>query len=153
MQALGGHDVGLQTKNQRHQHRRAGADQVGQRGRADRHALTAVALGLKIERLMLAELLEQDHGQQVRPGPAAWDHVERRRGLADALAIPAKELLAHVLDDFPGTGSGLEALGDVLAQLGQAGAAAAGAGHWPRDNDALAGQVFGERAPGGTRAS
>ncbi len=130
--------MGLQAVEQRHQHRRAGADQVGQRRQADRHALTAVALGLAVERLMLAELLEQDHGQQVRPGPAARDHMERCRGLADALAIPAGELLPHVLDDLPGAGNGLEALGDVLAQLGQAGASAAGAGHWTGNDDALA---------------
>ncbi len=43
-------------------------------------------------------------------------------------------------------------LGDVLAELGQAGAAAAGAGHWTGNDDALARQVLGERAPGRARA-
>ena len=38
---------------------------------------------------MLAKLLEQDHRQQARSGPAAGDDVERRRSLADLLAIPA----------------------------------------------------------------
>ena len=53
------------------QHRAAGADLVGQRRQAERHAFPGVALGLAVERLMLAELLEQDHRQQARPGPAA----------------------------------------------------------------------------------
>ena len=130
VQSLGGHDMGLHALEQRHQHRHAGADLVGQRGQAERHALTAVALGLAIERLMLAELLEQDHRQQARAGPAARDHMERRRGLADALAVAARELLAHLLDNFPLAGDGLEGLGDVLPELGQPGAAAAGAGYW-----------------------
>ena len=64
MQPLGGHDVGLQAVKQRHQHGRAGADLVGQRGQAEQHALAGIALGLAVERLMLAELLEQDHRQQ-----------------------------------------------------------------------------------------
>ena len=44
---------------------------------------------------MLAELLEQDHGQQVGARKAAWRHMERRGGLRDPLALPAGELLAH----------------------------------------------------------
>ena len=73
VQPLGGHDMGLQAVEQRHQHGRAGADLVGQRGQAERHALAGIALGLAVERLMLAELLEQHHRQQVRalPNPAA----------------------------------------------------------------------------------
>ena len=53
---------------------------------------------------MLAELLEQHHRQQAWPGPAAGDHMERRRRLADLLAVAAGELLADVLDHLPGAG-------------------------------------------------
>jgi hypothetical protein len=44
---------------------------VGQRREAELDALTGIALGLPIERLVLAELLEQNHRQQVRARPAA----------------------------------------------------------------------------------
>ena len=92
---------------------------------------------------MLAELLEQDHRQQARPGPAAGDHMERRRRLADLLAVAAGELLADVLDHLPGRDH-LQRLGDVLAQLGQPRAAAAGAGRWARLDHPLARQMLGK---------
>ena len=50
---------------------------------------------------MLPELLEQDHRQQAWAGPAAGQDMERRRRLADLLAIAAGELLADVLDHLP----------------------------------------------------
>lgn len=50
------------------------------------------------------------------------------------------------------TGHDFQGFGDVLAQLGQPGAAAADARHWAGDNDALARQVLGKRAPGWTCA-
>ena len=73
--------------------------------------------------------------------------MERRRCLADALAVTAGELLTDVLDDFPLPRNDLQRLGDVLAELGQPGlrrrqAQAAGAGH----DHPLARQVFGETA-------
>ena len=152
MQPLGCHDMGLQPLKQRHQHRCAGADLVGQRRQAERHALTGVALGLAIEWLMLTELLEQDHRQQARTRPTPWRYVERGGRLADALAVPAGELLAHMLDDLPGAGHYLQGLGDIFAQLGQTGAAATGACLGARNDDALARQVVRERAPRWARA-
>ena len=101
---------------------------------------------------MLTDLLEQDHRQQIWSGPAAGRHMERRGGLADALAVAAGELLPHVLDDLPLAGHDLKGLGRILAELGQAGAAAAGTGSRTRNNEALARQMVRERAPGGTRA-
>ena len=94
---------------------------------------------------MLAVLLEQDHGQQAGTGPAAGHDVERRRRLADALAVPAGELLAHRLDHLPLARNDLQRLGDVLAQLRQARAATAGAGRRPGNDDPLARQMLGER--------
>jgi hypothetical protein len=125
MQPLGTQHVGLEALEQRHQHRRAAADLVGQGRQADRHALLGVALGLPVERLMLAELLEQHHRQQAGSGPAPRDHVERRRRLADLLAVPAGELLPDVLDHLPGLWDDLQRLGDVLAKPGQPRSAAA----------------------------
>src|SRR3954449_10651116 len=48
---------------------------------------------------MLPVLLEQDHRQQARAGPAAGDHMKGRRRLADLLAVAASKLLADMLDD------------------------------------------------------
>lgn len=50
---------------------------------------------------MLAKLLEEDHGQQVRACPTPRRRVERCRRLADPLAVPASERLADGLDDPP----------------------------------------------------
>ena len=82
VQPLGGQDVALDQRMQRLQGRRAGADLVGQRRHAQIDALPGVALALPVQRLMLAELLEQDRGQQVRSGKAA----RRARGRAPAAA-------------------------------------------------------------------
>lgn len=81
--------------------RRAGADLTGQCRQAQIDALPDIALALPVQGLMLAELLEQGHGQQVGPGEAARRHVERRRRLGDRLAAPARELLAHRLNYLP----------------------------------------------------
>jgi hypothetical protein len=45
------------------QDRRAGTDLVGQRRHAQIDAFAPVAFALAVQGLMLAELLEQDHGQ------------------------------------------------------------------------------------------
>ena len=120
VQPLGGQDMRHEALMDRLQHRAAGAHLIGQRRQAQGHALAGVALGLAVERLMLAVLLEQDHRQQAGPGPAPGDHMERRRCLADGLAVAARELLAHRLDHLPLAGNDLQGLGDVLAQLRQA---------------------------------
>ncbi len=94
-------DVSLDEPEQRLQHARAGAHLVGQRGQAERHAFASVALGLAVQGDVLAELLEQHHGEQARARPAARHGVEGRRRLADALAGAAGEALAHGLDHRP----------------------------------------------------
>jgi hypothetical protein len=48
------------------QGRCAGANLVGQRRHAQIDAFAPVGFALAVQRLMLAELLKQDHGQQVR---------------------------------------------------------------------------------------
>ena len=100
MHALGREHVGTDQVVERLQQHGAAADLVGERRQAQFDALARIALGLPVERLMLAVLLEQDHRQQARPGKAARQDVERRRRLRDLLAVPAGELLPHVLHDL-----------------------------------------------------
>ena len=126
------------------QRRRAGADLVGQRRDAELDAFAPIALALPVQRLVLAELLEQDHGQQVRPGKAARRRMERRRRLGDRLAVPARELLPHGLDHLPLPRDHLQRLGDVFTQLRQFRRTAAGAALRDGDHDALARQMLGE---------
>jgi len=119
VQPFGGQDVALNQPMKRLQGRRTGADLVGQRRQAQIDALSPIAFALPVQGLMLAELLEQDHGQQVGAGKAARRHMEGRRRLRDRLAVPARELLAHDLDHLPLPGNDLQRLGDILAQLRQ----------------------------------
>lgn len=106
----------------------ASADAVGHRRQA--------------ERQVLAELVEQDHRQEIGADPSTRDGME---SLADLFAIAAGELLAHRLDHLPLAQNNLEGLGDVLAQLAQSvdttALAAYGAGH----DDAFARTMLGQR--------
>jgi len=105
---------------------------VGQGRQAEGYAFPGIAFGLAIERLMLAGLLEQDHRQQAGPHQATGDHVERRRRLADLLAIPAGELLADMLDYLPLPRDRFQRLGDRLPKLAQPAPTAAKASGRPR---------------------
>jgi len=51
-------DQGMKRK----QHRRARTDLIGQRRQAQLDAFAGIALTLPVQRLVLAELLEQHHG-------------------------------------------------------------------------------------------
>ena len=85
---------------------RAGADLVGQRRHAQRSMPSRpIALALAVERLMLTELLEQHHGQQVRPGKATRRHMEGRRRLRDGLALAARRT-SRAPSGSPSTGAG-----------------------------------------------
>src|SRR3954468_12183351 len=88
----------LHSPQQRRQHVNACTHLVGQGGQAERYSLPSVAFGLAVQRLMLPVLLEQDHRQQARAGPAARDHMKGCRRLADLLAVAAGEFLADMLD-------------------------------------------------------
>src|SRR5215471_11395927 len=86
----------------------------------DRHAFESVALGLAVQRLMLAALLEHDHRPEAWPGPSPCDGVEWRWRLADRLAVAAGELLPHGLDDLPLTRRAFQRPRQVFAELAQA---------------------------------
>ena len=78
--------------------------------------------------------------------------MERRRRLADLLAVPAGELLADMLDHLPLARDHLQRLGDILAQLAQPAAAAAKASSRSRHDDPLARQMLGKRLARGALA-
>lgn len=133
-----------QQIEERLQHRTTRPHLVGQGGEAERHAFAGIALGLSVERLVLTKLLEHQHRQEARPRPAAGDDVEGGRHLTDLLAITAGEFFTDVLDHLPTARDRLQRLGDGLAQLGQARAAAAGAGCRAWHNDTLTRQMVWE---------
>src|SRR5215831_10288929 len=141
MHALPSKHVSTDRLVERPQQDGAAAHLVGERRHAEIDALARVALGLPIERLMLAILLEQDHGEQARPGKAARQHRERRRRLADLLAVSAGELLPHGLHDLPPPRYRLERLCDILAELGEPARAATAATGRTRHDYALARQM------------
>ena len=145
MEAFGCRDVGFQQTQQRLQYRAARSDGVCCGRQTDRHAFQRVTLGLPVQRLMLAELLIEEHGQQARPRPSSRDHMEWRRCLADFLAVPARELLAHRLDNLPLTRHRFQRSGYVFAELAQATAAAAFARRRRIDHNPLARKVVWER--------
>jgi len=144
MQTLGGENMALDALEQRLQHGAAGPDLIGESRQAERHAFPNVALSLTVQWLVLPELLKQQHGEQMRSGPAARRDVERRRRLADLLAVPARHLLAHMLDHLPLARDHLQRLGDGLAELPQPCAAAARACRRSGHDDALSREVGGE---------
>jgi len=75
-QTVGGQDVSQKAIMDGPQHRAARPNLIGQRGETQRHTLGRVALGLAVEMLMLALLLEQDHRQKAGAGPASGHDVE-----------------------------------------------------------------------------
>ncbi len=107
-------------------------------------ALARKLLALPVQRLMIGVFVDQDHRQQTRPRVAPGDRVERSRRLADLLAGPAAELLAHMLGDEQLPRHHVERLGDVLADLGELVAAAARAAGRRGMHDAPAWQMIGE---------
>ena len=82
MQPLGRHHMGLDQSAERIERRADRAHGVGHGRQRDRRALQGIALGLTVQRLMLAELLEHDHRQQARARPSSRD----RHGTAPAPA-------------------------------------------------------------------
>ena len=89
MQPFGRQNMGLDQSMQRTQRGGARAHLIGQRRKAQVDAFAGVALALAVQRLMLAELLEQDHRQQAGSREAARRDMERRGRLRDRFASPA----------------------------------------------------------------
>ena len=99
LQPFGGEDMRLDETPQRLERHTDGADRAGHGRQRDRRALKRIALGLAVQRLMLAELLEHDHREQLGPPIPARRHGRRRR-LGDLLAVPAGELSRTVSITF-----------------------------------------------------
>src|SRR5439155_22952628 len=100
MKALGREHMALDQMEERHDGEGSVADLIGQRRHRQVDPLGLEARALTVERSMHAELVEQDRRQQLRADEAAWRCMERRRRLADRLAIAAGELFAHRFDQF-----------------------------------------------------
>lgn len=64
MKPLGGKHMRLDQRVHRLERRGTGSDLVGQCGEAEVDALAGIALALSVQRLVLGELLEQDHHQK-----------------------------------------------------------------------------------------
>src|SRR3982074_692126 len=107
---------------------------------------------LTVQGLMLAELLEHDHGQQAWASPASCNGMERSRRLADFLAVAAAKFLPHRLAHFPLARHRLHGPGHVCAEFAQTIAAAAFTRRWRIDHHALAVKMIGERIAFGARA-
>ncbi len=75
MQPLGGKDMRLDQTPQRIERRADRADGVGHGRQGNRRAFERIALGLTVQRMMLAELFEGDLRQKARPRPAARDDM------------------------------------------------------------------------------
>ncbi len=116
-----------------------GPDLAGQSGKADLDAFLGVSLGLPVQRLVLAALLEEDHGEQVKFRPAPRRRAERGGPLVDPFAVLASERFADGLHDLPLPGNDLQRLSDVFAHFQDARRSTAGARGRCLDHYALAG--------------
>jgi hypothetical protein len=152
MKAVCGKPVGFQKQEQglhRHAYR---ADLVSQRREAQGDTLPLEAIALTVQGLMQAVLLEGEVRQEVRPEHSARGYVERRRGLADPLALTARDLLPNRLDHLVPGRHPLERFGDVCGQMAQIVRTATGAGVGRGDHDLFAWQVSREVAARGPLA-
>ena len=125
MDAVRRHHVGADEVGERCQDGGGGTDMIGQGRQRQVNAFACIGLALAIERLMQCELRMEDHRQQARTGVAPGNDMEWRWRLADLLTGPAGELLPNVLDHLPLARHDLQRLGDILAELGEAGRSAA----------------------------
>ncbi len=140
-----GKDVCFDEQIKRLECGRTGADLISERRQADIDTFMGITVALAVERLMLSELLKQDHRQQTGAEQPARGDVKRRRRLRNTLASAAGEPFAHSLDDLPLAWDDFEGLGDIFAQLGQPVCAAARAAGRASNNDTLARQMLGQR--------
>ncbi|CVI24729.1 conserved hypothetical protein [Agrobacterium fabacearum CFBP 5771] len=93
-------DMRLDQFKDRQQRGRSIPDLVGQRRGRKLKALALEPGALAVERAMHSKLVKQDRRQQMRTDEAARRGMERRRRLADRLAVSAGKLLPHRLDHF-----------------------------------------------------
>ena len=132
---------------------RAGSDAVRQRRGIDRDPLTGEGVALPVQRLVQHELRHQHARQQVGAGEAARNGVGRRRRLGHGLAVAARHLLAHVLDDLPAPRLAFQRARHHLAELAQPRSAAPVASARDRVDDPLHREVLGQLRPGRARGT
>ncbi len=141
MDALASEDVRFDEIDQAAQQDGAVADIVGKRRHADVHAFGGIGLALTVERLMQAELIEQDHRQQVGASRCTRNGVEGRWRLRDGLTGLANELLTDRLHDDPLAGNDLTAFRDGLTNFLEIRTVAAWAALWRGYDDTVAGKI------------
>jgi len=149
---FGGEDVIAQPGDNRLKRNHARPDPIGERGRVDLDAFARIGRALTVQRLVIQELGDEDHGEQARSGEAARDRMRGRRGLGDRFAVPTRELLAHMLDDLPAARIAFERFRDDLAELAQAKTAASATSAGRRFDNALDRQIVGQFAGAARRA-
>jgi hypothetical protein len=137
VQALGGEHMLAKLGEDRIEGGDASADPIGHRRAVELDPFAGESGALPVQRQMVAELADQNHGEQARAGEAARDRMRRRRRLGDRLTVPASELLAHPLDDLPAPRLAFERLGHDFAELAQPRAAALATDAWGRFDDTL----------------
>src|SRR4029077_8183322 len=130
MKALGREHMAFDQVEERHDGEGPVADLVGQRRQRQVDRLALEARSLAVERDMHAELVEQDRRQQSWADEAARRGMERRRRLADLLAIAAGALLASRPDQLEAARDPPQRLVLTPPDLRHPRSTAAGAGRW-----------------------
>jgi SAM-dependent methyltransferase len=144
MKPLGHHDIGFDQAKQRIKRRADRSHGICHSRQRNRHTFESITVCLAVQGLMLAELLEHDHGQQARTGPSSCDRMEWRWRLANLLTVAARELLPNRLDHFPLARHHFQRPGHVFAEFAQPIAAAAFASCRRINHHLLAWQMLGE---------
>src|SRR5579859_4473265 len=94
---------------------------------------------------MQQELGDQHHREQTWSRKPAGNRTGWRRWLGDRLAIPTRELLAHVLDDLPAPRLAFKRFRHHFAELAQPDAAAFAARTRRRFDDPFDRQIVRQR--------
>lgn len=124
--------------------RTALADPIGQQRTIKVQAAAGIDGALPVQGQMVAELPDQDVGQQRRPGDSLRNGARRCLGLGNVVAGRTGEFGADMPDDLEARRDVLQHFGNILAQVLEASAALRAASALRGVIDRLAGQGFGE---------
>jgi hypothetical protein len=145
MNALGAQNIAAKRLNHRVERNHGGTDPISERRLVDVDPLAPVSFALAIERQMQQELGDQHHREQARSCKPTGNRTGWRRRFGDRLAIPARKLLTHMLDDLPAPRFAFQRFRHHLAELAQANAAAFAARTRWRFDDPFDRQIVRQR--------